>query len=69
MGFTVNYSGSFFCGDNEGFNSHWYASFKEANSLLHDLIECGVDENAYLEDEEYHCCLHWDKKDKEFYWD
>lgn len=69
MGFIINYSGSFFCGDNEGFNSHWYASFKEANSLLHDLIECGVDENAYLEDKEYHCCLRWSKKDKEFYWD
>ena len=69
MGFTVNYSGSFFCTDKEDFNSHWFASFKEANSLLHDLIECGVDENAYLEDEEYHCTLHWDKKDKEFYWD
>jgi hypothetical protein len=37
-------------------------------SLLRDIINYGIDMMAYLKDEEYQCSLHWDEKEKDFYW-
>ena len=68
MRYTVNYCGHFFLDDNDNFNCHEYASFMYARNILWDIIQSGIDEHAYLKDEEYDCCLHWDPKEKDFYW-
>lgn len=69
MRYTVNYCGAFYINDSDKFNIHEFDCFKDAYDLLMDLIHCGVDENAYIKDEEYECCFRWDKKHNEFYWD
>ena len=69
MRYSINYSGAFFVGDNENYNTHYYDCFKKARNDLYALIAAGVDEHAYLKDEEYQCSLHWDDKAQEFYWE
>ena len=69
MRYTVNYCGGFFYGDNEnGVNTHGYSNFNEAICVFREIIMSGIDENAYLKDEEYCCYMYWDPKKKECYW-
>lgn len=68
MRYSVNYTGVLFIDDKEGVNTFYTDRFKEAMSLLRDIINYGIDMMAYLKDEEYQCSLYWDEKEKEFYW-
>lgn len=68
MRYTVNYCGAFFVTDSDDFNCRGYSRYEDAYNLLRDIIECKVDEYAYLKDEECQCSLYWDKETKEFYW-
>jgi hypothetical protein len=68
MRYSVNYFSPFFVDDKEGVNTHYFVVFEAARDLLYALVQSGL-EDAYLKDEEYQCSLHWDNKEKEFYWE
>ena len=69
MRYTVNYCGAVFTDDNEGFNCFETNDLQRAKEILYHIVQSGADVRAYLKDEEYQCSMHWDEKDKEFYWD
>lgn len=69
MRYTVNYYGAVFTDDNDGFNCVEFNDFQGARELLYHIIQCSADLNAYIKDEEYQCYMHWDEKEKEFYWE
>lgn len=68
MRYSVNYFSPFFTTDREGVNTHYFSLFETARDLLYILVQAGF-EDAYLKDEEYQCSMHWDEKEKEFYWE
>ena len=68
MRYSVNYFSPFFTTDREGVNTHYFSSYEAARNLLYDVV-CAGFTDAYLKDEEYQCSLHWDDKEKEFYWE
>ena len=69
MRYSVNYCGACFVGDDEGVNTHYFSNLRDALELLESVINLGVDEYAYLKDEEYQCSMYWDAKTREFYWE
>ncbi len=69
MKYTVNYRGQFFSTDSCEYNTYETNNFREAMELLGDIINLGIDYSAYIKDEEYQCSMHWDRKEKEFYWE
>lgn len=69
MRYSVNYTGALFTDDKDGVNTFYTDRFEEAVALLRDIVvNYEIDKFAYLKDEEYQCSLHWDEKEKEFYW-
>ena len=68
MRYSVNYTGALFICDKDSFNCFETDQFEEAIFLLRDIINYGIDFNAYIRDEEYQVSLYWDNTEKEFYW-
>lgn len=68
MRYSVNYFSPYFVTDREGVNTHYFSTYEAARDLLYGVVQAGF-VDAYLKDEEYQCSLHWDEKEKEFYWD
>jgi hypothetical protein len=69
MRYSVNYEGRFFIDDTDRYNTQYFSRFEAARNFLWDIIQSGIDDIAYLKDEEYQCTLHWDSETKEFYWE
>lgn len=69
MRYTVNYCGAVFTDDKDGYNCFETNSLREAKELLYHIVQSGADVHAYIKDEDYQCSLHWDEKEREFYWD
>ena len=68
MRYTVNYSGAFFTGDNDGWNCYETNSWEKARELFYTLFYAGL-EDTYIKDEEYQCTFQFDPRDNDFVWE
>ena len=68
MRYTVNYSGAFFTGDNDGWNCYETNSWEKVRELFYTLFYAGITD-VYIKDEEYQCTFQYDERDKDFVWE